>query len=370
MEFNPEKFIEEISPQLKEIVDGKAIAAVSGGVDSTTASVLSYKILGEKIIPIMIDTGFLRENEANNVKNMLKDIMPLQIIDESERFISGLEGLSDAEEKRKKFRQLFYDTLSRLVKEYNAKYLIQGTIAADWVETQGGIKTQHNVLVQLGIDTEKEWGFKVVEPLADLYKDEVRALARYLGLPKEIYNRQPFPGPGLLVRTVGKLTREKLELVRRATAIVERNLSNLNLSQYFAVIFESDAEYNEKLSSEVGCKVKIYKSLATGVKGDVRAYGNVAGLECSKDYESLREIMEKITKYNITHVVVKVKDKDPNGVYTVGIRAVITQDFMTADFAKIDWDLLEKIADEINIQKIKEIVYDITTKPPATIEYE
>lgn len=370
MEFNPQDFIKEIEPQLKEIVDGKAIAAVSGGVDSTTAAVLSYKILGNRVIPVMIDTGFLREREAERVKEMLKDIMPLQIIDVKEEFISAIEGLSDAEEKRKKFRKLFYDTLSKVVKEYGAKYLIQGTIAADWVETQGGIKTQHNVLVQLGIDTEREWGFKVVEPLADLYKDEVRALARYLGLPKEIYARQPFPGPGLLVRVVGKLTREKLELVRTATDVIEKNLSNLNLSQYFAVIFESDGVYDPKLSSEVGCNVKIYNSLATGVKGDVRAYGHIASIDCNKDYEALREVMEKLTSYDITHVVVKVKDIYSNGIYTIGIRAVTTQDFMTADFAKLDFELLRKIGNELRFEKIREVVYDVTTKPPATIEFE
>jgi len=151
---------------------------------------------------------------------------------------------------------------------------------------------------------------------------------------------------------------------------VEKNLSELNLSQYFAVIFDSAAEYNKELSNEVGCDVKVYKTLATGVKGDVRAYGNIAGIECRKDYESLREIMEKLTSYNITHVVVKIKDKNPEGIYTIGIRAVNTQDFMTADFAKINWNILEKIANEINDKKIKEVVYDITTKPPATIEYE
>ena len=370
MGFDPEKFIHEIEPQLKSVVEGKAVAAVSGGVDSTTAAILSYKILGNRIIPVIIDTGFLREKEAQKVKEMLKNILPLQVVDVSKEFISALEGLSDAEEKRKKFRKLFYDTLSEILKENDAKYLIQGTIAADWIETQGGIKTQHNVLVQLGINTEKEWGFKVVEPLADLYKDEVRELAKYLGLPKEIYVRQPFPGPGLLVRVVGKMTREKLELVRKATEVTERNLEGLNLSQYFSVIFESDGHYDEKLSSEIGCKVKVYNTLATGVKGDVRAYGNIASVDCKKDYEDLREIMQKLTAYNITHVLVKVKDVNSEGQYTIGVRAIITQDFMTAEFAKIDWNLLEKIANELNYEKIREVTYDITTKPPATIEFE
>ncbi|MCG2908994.1 MAG: GMP synthase [Stygiolobus sp.] len=369
MEFDPKAFIDEISPQIRQIIDGKAIAAVSGGVDSTTAAVLSYKILGDKVIPVMIDTGFLRENEAKKVKDMLKGLLPLEIVDVSQKFISELEGYSDAEEKRKKFRSLFYDTLSMIVKQYDAKYLIQGTIAADWVETQGGIKTQHNVLVQLGIDTEREWGFKVVEPLADLYKNEVRELAKYLGLPKEIYQRQPFPGPGLLVRVVGKLTREKLEMVRKATTIVEEELGSLNISQYFPVIFESNGEF---VDSPINCKTWLYNVKATGVKGDVRAYGKVAKIECNTEcYEELRGYMEKITASDVTHVVIPVVEKG-SGKYTMAIRAVNTSDFMTADFAKIDFKILKRIGEKI-IQisdYIKEVVYDITTKPPATIEFE
>ena len=373
MLFDPIKFIEEVRPQLEQIVDGKAIAAVSGGVDSTTAAALAYRLLGDKVIPVMIDTGFLRENEAERVKKMVERVMPLQIVDVSEKFISELEGMSDAEEKRKKFRELFYNTLSQIAKKYDAKYLIQGTIAADWVETQGGIKTQHNVLVQLGIDTEKLWGFKVVEPLADLYKNEVRELASFLGLPEEIYKRQPFPGPGLLVRTVGRVTREKLKIVRKATSIVEKNLEREDYSQYFAVVFESDSTFDQELSRIAKCDVYTYSAKATGVKGDVRAYGRIAKVECNtRDYEKLRRVMEKVTSSDVTHVVVKVKDGFEDGKYTIAIRAVLTQDFMTADFAKIDWDLLEKIADEIinNVENVREIVYDVTTKPPATIEFE
>ncbi|TRM78498.1 GMP synthase, partial [Sulfolobus sp. D5] len=226
--FDPSSFIEEISPQLKEKVGNeKVLAAVSGGVDSTTAAVLGYRILGERIVPVLIDTGFLRKDEAKRVKNYLKDVLPnLEVIDESDKFISSLEGTSDAEEKRRKFRDLFYSTISSLMRKYDAKLLMQGTIAADWVETQGGIKTQHNVLVQIGINTEKTWGFTVIEPLADLYKNEVRELARYLKLPREISERQPFPGPGLLVRTVGKFTKEKLSIVREANEIVESYLNS------------------------------------------------------------------------------------------------------------------------------------------------
>jgi GMP synthase (glutamine-hydrolysing) len=370
--FNPESFIEEVKPQiLKEVREEKILAAISGGVDSTTAAVLMYKILGKQLLPIMIDTGFLRKDEARKVKDMLKDILPLQIVDKSEEFISALEGISDAEEKRKKFRDLFYSTLSTIAKENGIRYLVQGTIAADWVETQGGIKTQHNVLVQLGIDTEKTWGFKVIEPLADLYKDEVRALARYLGLPKEISERQPFPGPGLLIRVVGKLTREKLEIEREVNDIIESELKDLGFSQYFSVIIDSQKSLDDLISSEVNVPVYVYNTRATGVKGDVRSYGKIASIPLIDDYEKVREIVQKITKYDVTHVGMIINDRK-DGKYSIGIRAVLTQDFMTADFAKIELSKLQTIAEKImRINKeIKEVFYDVTSKPPATIEYE
>ena len=371
--FDPGKFVEEIAPQLREAVkDGKALAAVSGGVDSTTAAVLAYKVLGpEKVVPVMIDTGFLRLNEAQRVKDMLKGLMPLNVVDKGEQFLKAVEGLVDSEEKRKAFRKVFYDTLSSLAKQYGTKYLIQGTIAADWVETQGGIKTQHNVLVQLGIDTEREWGFTVVEPLADLYKNEVRAVAKYLGLPDEIAYRQPFPGPGLLVRTVGLVTREKLEVERLADWEVEQGLKGLNYSQYFAVTFDSEGSYDNTLSSEAGVRVFVYKAKATGVKGDVRAYGRIASVEHPLDYGRLREVVNRLTKHDITHVLVKLVDGDSNGKYSVAIRAVVTQDFMTADFAQVPKDVLMEVAERIaKIKGVREVLYDVTSKPPATIEFE
>lgn len=368
--FNPEEFIREIQPQLERFKNERILAAVSGGVDSTTAAVLMYKLLGKSVIPVMIDTGFLRKNEAQNVKRMLENILPLEIIDKSKEFIQELEGYEEAEEKRKKFRELFYNTLSELIRKYNASYLVQGTIAPDWIETQGGIKTQHNVLVQLGIDTEKVWGFKVIEPLADLYKDEVRKLARYLGLPKEISERQPFPGPGLLVRVVGKVSREKLEIEREANSIVEKHLDGKGYSQYFSAIFESEKSLDEKISEEVGEKVYIYNNKATGVKGDVRSFGRIASVKVEKDYDELRELVQKITKYDVTHVLLSLTEKT-EGKYSIAIRAVITEDYMTADFAKIDRKILEKIANEIlSLKGVKEVLYDITSKPPATIEFE
>ncbi|WP_338599330.1 ATP-binding protein [Sulfolobus tengchongensis] len=366
--FDPASFIEEIKPQLMEkIANEKVLAAVSGGVDSTTAAVLAYKILGERVIPVLIDTGFLRKNEAEKVRSYLKQILPnFIVIDKKELFISALEGMWDAEEKRKKFRELFYSTIASLMKQFNAKYLMQGTIAADWVETQGGIKTQHNVLVQIGINTERQWGFTLIEPLADLYKNEVRELARYLGLPREISERQPFPGPGLLVRAVGKLTREKLEVVREANDIVERYLDNLGYSQYFGVAFES----NGKWVTLDGIKVFLYETRATGVKGDVRAYGNVAKVEC-EDITDVKSTVDLLVKYDITHVLCILDERD-SGKYSVAIRAVVTEDFMTADYARIPLDILQKISSEIlqKIPMVKEVLYDVTSKPPATIEFE
>lgn len=369
--FNPENFIKEITPQILNVAKNeKIVAAVSGGVDSTTAAVLLYKTLGFNVVPIMINTGFLRKNETDTVKKLLENILPLQIIDKSKEFISSLEGIEDAEEKRKKFRNLFYKTISAIIKENNATFLAQGTIAADWIETQGGIKTQHNVLVQLGIDTEKTWGFKLIEPLADLYKDEVRALARYLGLPKELSERQPFPGPGLLIRTIGKLTKEKLEIVREANDIVEKSLENYSFSQYFAAIFESDKKRDEKITNYIGQDIFVYNSRATGVKGDVRSYGKIASINGKLDYNEIRKMVSEITKFDITHVLYKINEKE-NGKYSVVIRAIDTEDFMTADFAKISYSDLYKISQKIlELDNVKEVLYDVTTKPPATIEFE
>ncbi|ABP94377.1 MULTISPECIES: GMP synthase (glutamine-hydrolyzing) [Metallosphaera] len=368
--FSPEKFIEEIEPQIRSVVgDNRVVAAVSGGVDSTTAAALMYRILGDKVTPVMIDTGFLRENEANRVKDLLKSVMPLKIVDRSERFISSIEGLEDAEEKRKKFRDVFYSTISEIVAQENSRFLVQGTIAPDWIETQGGIKTQHNVLVQLGINTEKTWGFSLVEPLADLYKNEVRELARYLGLPREISERQPFPGPGLLVRCVGRLSKEKLEITRKSNAIVEDLLEPLRPSQYFAAVFESNSSLDTKLSELLHDQIMVYSVKSTGVKGDVRTYGKMASFSLRDNYTQIREISQKITSGEYTRALMRVRTT--KGKYTVAIRAVSTEDFMTADIVEIDPSLLSRIADELlRIPGVGEVVYDVTTKPPATIEFE
>ncbi len=231
------KMIEDI----KSLPIKCALAAISGGVDSTTAAVLVRRAIGNRLKAVFIDTGFMRFNEPAHVKDILNDILPIDIINASDSFYHEMLGLSDAEKKRIRFREVFYGVLSEIARGYGCDWLVQGTIAPpDWIETRGGgIKTQHNVLEQIGIDTASKYGFKLLEPLRELYKDQVRELARTLNVPNEIVNRQPFPGPGLSIRAVGgELTLEKLDVVREATRIVEEGLEGMGLSQWFAAAWE------------------------------------------------------------------------------------------------------------------------------------
>jgi len=369
--FNANDFIKKKIEEIRELVGKeKVLAAVSGGVDSTTAAALAYKALGpEQIKVIFIDTGFMRKGEPEWVKNVLRDVMPVEIVDAKERFFNAVKGLSDAEEKRKAFREVFYQVVSEEAKKWGASWLVQGTTAPDWIETTGGIKTQHNVLEQLGINVREKWGFKLLEPLVELYKDEVRAVARALGLPEEIASRQPFPGPGLLVRIPGLVTEEKLELLKEVTEVVEKELERFKPSQYFAAIWE------DRLGPKVSESPEAYLFegvRATGVKGDIRAYGPVALLKAfdwERVYDYWKEIIHKNNE--VTHVVAEVGERE-EGEYTISIRAVLTDNFMTADVLKLDRGTLEEIAKKVMkvSPKIKRVVYDVTPKPPATIEYE
>src|SRR5713226_6062832 len=219
--FHPSSFLSEETARLRELAhDKKVISAVSGGVDSTVATLVAREALGDNLLPIMIDTGFLRAGEPERVKERLAispTSLKVRVVRASGRFLDSVKGEETAEEKRKKFRETFYEVLKEEAEKEGCEYILQGTIAPDWIETQGGIKTQHNVLEQVGIDPVSTYGFKIVEPLSELYKDQVRSLGRYMNIPGDLSQRQPFPGPGLLVRCIGKVTKDKMSLLKSAT---------------------------------------------------------------------------------------------------------------------------------------------------------
>lgn len=311
MGFNPREFIEHAVEEIRRTVgDSRAVAACSGGVDSTVAAVLAQRALGDRLTAVYINDGFRREGEPEWAVGMLRGLgLDVLLVDARREFLEAVRGLRDAEEKRKAFRHTFYSVLGRVAREVGARYLVQGTIAADVVETVRGVKTQHNVLVQLGLDP-RAYGFEVVEPLRELYKPQVRELARFLGLPPEVSERMPFPGPGLLVRVVGEVTEEKLEVARKATRIVEEEFAGLGAFQAFAAVLEGRA---------------------TGIAGGERRYG-----------------------------------------YIVAVRAVRSEDALTAEPLEVPFELLRRVADRITreVPGVVRVLYEVTGKPPATIEYE
>lgn len=310
-------FVEKAVNEVKRSVGRhKSIIALSGGVDSSTTAVLAAKALGKRLTAVFVDHGFMREGEPEFVKNTFEKYgMNLIIVNEKERFMKKLRGVTDPEQKRKIIGEEFIRVFEEVARKVGAEYFLQGTIYPDRVESgfrrhSDKIKTHHNVA---GLPIKIE--FKgIVEPLKDLYKDEVRKVAEVLDLPKEVVWRQPFPGPGLAVRIVGEVTEEKIRLIKKADKIVAEEMEKSGLShdlwQYFAIL--------------TGIKT-------TGVKGDLRAYG-----------------------------------------YTVAVRAVESREAMTASFAKVPYEILEKISTRITneIPKVTRVVYDITHKPPSTIEWE
>jgi len=242
--FEPKRFVEARVEQIRKTVgDKKALVAVSVGVDSTTCAVLTRRALGQSFVCVMLDDAFMREGEPERVAATLSKApfdVPVKIVNVRDQFLEAMKGLRDAEEKRKKFRETFYNVLKETVKKEDCRFVVQGTIRPDVIETVCGVKTQHNVLEQMGINTLERFDFRIIEPLLSLFKEQVRTVARYLGLSSEFSERQPFPGPGLSVRVVGEIKVDKLETVRRATNIVERILAQHKLSQYFVVIVDNE----------------------------------------------------------------------------------------------------------------------------------
>ncbi|MFZ2052943.1 MAG: glutamine-hydrolyzing GMP synthase [Candidatus Aminicenantales bacterium] len=308
---NVKRFIEDKIAEIKKTVGGAtAISALSGGVDSSACTALAWRALGKKLKVIFIDDGLMREGEPQQVRDTFGKIgIKVEIVNARREFFAALAGKLDPEKKRKAFRQTFYLVFGREVRKSGARFLVQGTIAPDIIETKGGVKTQHNILEQIGIDPEKGFGFKVVEPIKELFKPGVRRVAKELGLPESIYQRMPFPGPGLMARVLGEVTPQRVAVVRKATVIVEEELRKSAPFQAFAVLL-----------SDKG----------TGIEEGKRKFG---------------------------HIII--------------IRSVESKDAMTAKPTPVPWDVLMKIARRIvkEIPSVTRVAYELTPKPPATIEY-
>jgi GMP synthase (glutamine-hydrolysing) len=308
---NYEAFIEEQIAELKRTVGGGlAINALSGGVDSSVVTVLAHRALGKNLCSFFVDNALMREGEPQRVLAIFQQLgIPVQLVDARKEFLEALRGLTDPEEKRQAITTTFYrQVFRRLVQETGATFLLHGTILTDIEETVAGIKRQHNILEQIGIDPQKAYGYRVLEPLKTLRKNEVRDVARRLGLPEEITSRMPFPGPALAARIVGEVTEERLATVRAATAIVEEELAGCGAFQYMAVLL------NDR---------------ATGLRNGRREFGQI-----------------------------------------IVVRCVESTDARTASVTRLPWETLERITARVTaLPNVNRCLYDLTPKPPATIEY-
>jgi GMP synthase (glutamine-hydrolysing) len=290
---NVERFIQDAIEEIRRQVKGRAIIGLSGGVDSSVCAILAHRAIGDRLVPVYVDSGLMRQFESDRIEQLFKDI-GLVRVNAQKRFLEALRGVTDPEEKRKVVGETFIRVFEEEARRIGGDCLIQGTIYPDRIESEGGIKSHHNVG---GLPSCME--FKVlIEPLRDLYKDEVREVARGLGLPLEISER-----------IVGEVTAEKLEIVRKANSIVEEEVAKFAPWQAFAAILGK----------------------ATGVKGDNRVYG-----------------------------------------WVVALRAVSSRDAMTADVLELPWEVLRRISSRITaeIPTVVRVVYDLTPKPPGTIEFE
>ncbi len=398
-EFDPESFVEQQTKAIKKAVGGeRALIAVSGGVDSTACAVLSHRAMGENLLCVIIDTAFMREGEPERVAHILSMPplnLPMKVLKVQERFLREMKGLRDAEEKRKKFRETFYRVLSETAENEDCRFLVQGTIQADIIETKGGVKTQHNVLAQIGISPKELYGFQVIEPVVSLYKEEVRKVARYLKIPEALSERQPFPGPGLSVRVVGEIRKDKLETLKKATAITEQKFARHSPSQYFAAIIDNVEKPPDHFLVHIQeaatrflrvpkrhLHVKVFADKATGVEGGKRRYGEIAAITArtpdrqvhQAPIKDLVTLQTKIITENpqFTRILYTIKETSEKQPYVISLRAIQTRDFLTAEVSKIPWTTLSETAEAIleNCPNVSSVYYDVTTKPPATIEME
>ena len=303
---DPESFIDEKIAEIGDAIgDANAVIALSGGVDSSTAAALAYEAVGDQLTPVYVDTGLMRKGETEEIEETFSYMEGLRIVDARERFLGALSGITDPEAKRHAIGEGFIREFETVAREVDAQFLVQGTIYPDRIESEGTIKSHHNVggLPEV-VDFEG-----IVEPMRDLYKDEVREVARELGLEEVVSERMPFPGPGLAVRVLGEVTEEKLAVAREANHVVEEELEEHEPWQALAAVLGK----------------------ATGVKGDNRVHG-----------------------------------------WVVAVRSVESRDGMTARAQEVDWATLQRIQSRITgeNENVSRVVYDVTHKPPATIEYE
>jgi len=310
-ELNTENFINEKVKEIRESVgDGMAINALSGGVDSSTVTMLGHRALGDRLKTVFVENGLMREGESEKVVGLFRKLgVTVEVVDAKKEFFAALRGITDPEEKREAITQAFYrDVFGRLVRESGTKYLLQGTILTDIDETVAGIKRQHNVFEQLGIDPKAVFGYHIIEPLIELRKDGVRKVGEALGLPEEVFDRIPFPGPALAARVIGEATPDRIETVRKATVVVERLLKDTGAFQYMAILHEDRV---------------------TGMRDGLRDFGQQIEVRC---WESV--------------------------------------DARVATPTQLSFKTLQQLASEIirDVPGIVSVTYNIATKPPSTIE--
>jgi len=310
-QLDTKEFIKEKAAEISQIVgNGVAINALSGGVDSSAVTMLGHLALAERLKTYFIDNGIMREGEPEQIAAIFKKLgVNVEIINAQDEFFSALKGITDPEEKREAITQTFYKKVfGNLVKKSGAKYLLQGTILTDVDETVAGIKRQHNVFEQLGIDTQEAFGYKIIEPLVQLRKDGVRKVAEASGLPASIFNRMPFPGPALSARVIGEATRERIALVRKATTILEQELALVKAFQYMAIL------HNDRV---------------TGMRDNKRQFGQQIEIRCWDSIDARK--------------------------------AMPTQ---------LPFSTLEKLSNRLlsEIPQIVSVTYNIASKPPSTME--
>ncbi len=309
-ELDAGEFVARQARAISEAVgDGLAINALSGGVDSSTVTMLGHRALGSRLLTYFVENGIMRRGEPERVVALFRGLgVPVKVVDARQQFFDALRGVTDPEEKREAITQTFYKTVfGRLVRESGARHLLQGTILTDVEETVAGVKRQHNILAQLGIDTEEMYGYKVIEPLIQLRKPAVRLVARSLGLPEEITSRPPFPGPALAARVIGEVTPDRVEVVRAATAIVEEDLAHSGAFQYLAILHEDRV---------------------TGLRNGKRDYG-----------------------------------------FQIEVRCWDSQDARTGSPTRLPYEVLERLAERITqVPGVVSVTYNIARKPPSTIE--